>query len=66
LKNNISVKDKELKALTDRLKASSDRESRLETEIDDLRNKIIKNQQKSNELVNDQKGRLESTYSLAI
>lgn len=66
MKNNISVKDKELKALTDRLKASSDRESRLETEIDDLRNKIIKNQQKSNELVNDQKGRLESTYSLAI
>jgi len=66
LKNNISVKDKEVKALTDRLKASSDRESRLETEIDDLRNKIIKNQQKSNELVNDQKGRLESTYSLAI
>lgn len=66
MKNNISVKDKEVKALTDRLKASSDRESRLETEIDDLRNKIIKNQQKSNELVNDQKGRLESTYSLAI
>jgi predicted nucleic acid-binding Zn-ribbon protein len=58
LKNNISVKDKEVKAFTERLKASSDRESRLETEIDDLRNKIIKNQQKSNELVNDQKGRL--------
>ena len=58
MKNNISVKDKEVKAFTERLKASSDRESRLETEIDDLRNKIIKNQQKSNELVNDQKGRL--------
>lgn len=66
MKNNITLKEKEVKALTERLKASSERESRLEAEIDDLRNKIIKNQQKSNELVSDQKGRLESTYSLAI
>jgi chromosome segregation ATPase len=58
LKNNITVKEKEIRNLVERLKASSDRETRLEVEIDELRSKIIKREQKANETVGDQKTRL--------
>lgn len=42
LKNNINLKEKEIKSINERLKASGERESRLEAEIDDLRSKLIK------------------------
>ena len=51
LKSNIALKEKEIIAFGERLKNSSDRESKLEAEIDELRNKIIKREQKSNESI---------------
>lgn len=42
LKNNVTVKEKEIKNLVQRLKASSERESKLEAEIDELRTKMVK------------------------
>jgi septal ring factor EnvC (AmiA/AmiB activator) len=66
LKNSLSLREKEIKALTDRLKASGERESKLEAEIDDLRNKLIKREQKSNESIHEQRSRLDATYTTAL
>lgn len=66
LKNNIALKEKEIKNLVERLKASSERESKLEAEIDDLRTKMIKREQKSNETIVDQKTRLDASFAYAV
>lgn len=66
LKNNITMKEREIKNMTERLKASSERESKLEADIDDLRNKMVKKDQKNNETVLDQKNRMETSFAYAL
>ena len=66
LKNNIVVKEKEIRNLVERLKASSEREAKLEAEIDELRSKMIKKEQKANEVNADQKARLEASFNYLI
>ena len=52
--------------MTERLKASGERESKLEAEIDELRNKLIQREKRSNENINEQKSRLEASYAKAL
>ena len=59
LKETIAFKEKEIKNLQERVRVSEERERKLERENDDLRNKLIKKDQKTNEMLAEQKQRLE-------
>ena len=58
LKETIAFKEKEIKNLQERVRVSEERERKLERENDDLRNKLIKKDQKTNEMLAEQKQRL--------
>ena len=66
MKNSLAQREKEIRNLTERLKASGERESKLEAEIDELRNKLIQREKRSNENINEQKSRLEASYAKAL
>ena len=59
LKETIAFKDREIKNLQERARVSEEREKKLERENDDLRSKLIKKDQKTNEMLDEQKKRLE-------
>lgn len=61
LKETIAFKEKEIKNLQERVRVSDERERKLERENDDLRSKLIKKDQKTNEMLAEQKTRLEVT-----
>lgn len=58
MKDTVAIKDREIANLNDRYKATETREKKLEKENDDLRTKLIKKDQKMNEMLADQKQRL--------
>ena len=58
MKDTVAIKDREIANLNDRYKATETREKKLEKENDDLRTKLIKKDQKMNEMIADQKQRL--------
>lgn len=59
MKDTVSIKDKEIYNLNERYRATENREKKLERENDELRTKLIKKDQKMNEMLVDQKKRLE-------
>jgi hypothetical protein len=58
LKETIAFKEKEIKNLQERVRVSDEREKKLERENDELRSKLIKKDQKTNEMLSEQKTRL--------
>jgi hypothetical protein len=58
MKDTVAIKDREIVNLNDRYKVTEIREKKLEKENDDLRTKLIKKDQKMNEMLSDQKQRL--------
>lgn len=50
--------------MQERVRVSDEREKKLERENDDLRGKLIKKDQKTNEMLAEQKQRLEVNYIL--
>ena len=66
LKKTIDLKDKEIRSAHERIRNSDDREKKLEKEIEDLRVKLIKKDQKSNEMLAEQKQRLESSFNYTL
>jgi hypothetical protein len=59
IKETIVFKDREIKNLQERARVSEEREKKLEKENDELRSKLIKKDQKTNEMLDEQKKRLE-------
>lgn len=64
IKETIVFKEKEIRSLQERVRVTEEREKKLERENDDLRSKLIKKDQKTNEMLNEQKQRLEVALHL--
>jgi hypothetical protein len=58
LKKNIILKDKEIKGLIERLNEAEARQTKLEHEINEYREKLLQKDRKNNEALESQKIRL--------
>lgn len=66
LKKTIELKEKEVRSLQERVRSSDERERKLEKEIEELRVKLVKKDQKSNEMLQEQKQRLEASFAYTL
>ena len=66
LKKTIELKEKEVRSLQERVRSSDERERKLEKEIEELRVKLVKKDQKSNEMLQEQKQRLEGSFAYTL